>query len=721
MTRNVGNFVENQFAKGLISEATGFNFPEQAVTETWDCRFLKTGEVQRRLGFNYEGGVSGVVAPNVFASGVQKSFLWKDVGTNGNLIFLVYQTGFRIIFFQADSSGNFSTGLKSFYLNLQNYKASDQRGNILEKECTFAYGDGKLFICHPYCDPIYVKYTDSTGTITTTRITLKIRDIDGLKDSLGVSERPTTLSTNHKYNLHNQGWGKSVPGKDGLSQDQLPWKLIFRFSHRYPNNCDMWWIAKDANGNVNYEQFKQNSVSNSEAPKGHFILDAFYQDRHKAFLADQYTDQEKTGIGNINVVTSQGQRPSCVAFFAGRVWYAGVAADKFFNNVYYSQIVTKEDKIGLCYQQNDPTSEHLSDLLETDGGVVKVAGVAKITSLFVAGNSLLVFGTNGIWSISGSGAEGTGFNATDFSINKISSIGLLQSTSLLDVEGSPMWWNSDGIWSIQRGQNGVQVISLTDNTIKQFIQDYIPIGSRAFIQASYNPLQKTIQWMYRSTAPANIGQSYTYDRILELNTLTGAFYPFTIGSKKLCTFFCASDIRAQTNTDDTLVNDAGIDVVTGGAVAITQGNVTLLPFVSAKYKYITIDGVTNMAFVEENATTYKDFTGTDYTSYFITGAKIHGEGNKNFNLEYITVFTKQISNDGSAYLRTKWDWSNSAVSGKWSAAQQVYSTKTYRDVLHKKLLIRGFGPAVQLYFYSVTGKPFSILGWSSFESVDVIP
>ena len=113
--------------------------------------------------------------------------------------------------------------------------------------------------------------------------------------------------------------------------------------------------------------------------------------------------------------------------------------------------------------------------------------------------------------------------------------------------------------------------------------------------------------------------------------------------------------------------------------------------------------------------------GYDYTSDFLSGAKIRGEGHRSGNMEYITVFGNTVE-DGSAYLRGRWDWSNSSASGKWSTEQQVYSSKRdYRDVSRKRLLMRGSGPALQLYFRSESGKPFDLIGWTTFEGVDAVP
>ena len=113
--------------------------------------------------------------------------------------------------------------------------------------------------------------------------------------------------------------------------------------------------------------------------------------------------------------------------------------------------------------------------------------------------------------------------------------------------------------------------------------------------------------------------------------------------------------------------------------------------------------------------------GWDYSSYFLSGAKVHGEGHKSGNIDYITMFGNTVT-DGSAYVRARWDWSNSSSSGKWSTEQQVYSVnRSNRDVSRKRLLVRGSGPALQLYVRSETGKPFDLIGWTSQEGVDAAP
>lgn len=202
MARKAGNVVENNFIRGLITEATGLNFPENACTETWNCVFEPKGTVRRRLGIDLEGDAQTL--PFLVAGAIVE-YLWEAVAQTGTRVFLVLQTGSAIAFYELSEGTSISPRIKSFAVDLNTY-LSQPSTLFHELPCAFASGNGRLFITHPNCDPIVVEYDEETDDITQEKITIQIRDFEGVDDDLDPAEEPVTLSAEHHYNLMNQGW-----------------------------------------------------------------------------------------------------------------------------------------------------------------------------------------------------------------------------------------------------------------------------------------------------------------------------------------------------------------------------------------------------------------------------------------------------------------------------------------------------------------------------------
>lgn len=554
MPKQLQTVFENQFVQGLITEATGINFPDKAVMDSDNTRYNKKGTVTRRLGINHEAG--HLSAGDVPVGSVSRSFIWNGVGFEGRRTFLVTQSGSLINFFEAQSGGVYSTGIKSFDIDLLDYSSGVASVTIADKPASFAFGLGKLFIVHPYCEPIYVTYDDATDSITVVEYPIEIRDFEGVEDTLDIDERPVLLSALHKYNLWNQGWWERNI-RWGKNESDYPITAFRAAGKGYPSNCDVWWYYKSANSDgdetMDPDMVNTLDIGNSQAPRGHYIYDLFNVDR-----------VAKTGIPGLPQRTSGGIRPSCVAFYAGRVWFGGINHPKYANNVYYTQIIERDEQIGKCYQLNDPTAENLSDLLDTDGGEIRVADMGSLTSFFTSKSNLVLFATNGIWNISGSGAEGTGFVATDFAVSRVSNTSTPSALPIVEAEGTPFWWNFDGIWTIQgTATGGVQVANISNDSIKTFFQN-IPPECRVGAQGAYNPLERTIQWVYRSETATNITERYTYDRILEFNLTTGAFYPFSWESEdqRISSIFVANNQGLDRQLYLEVVIDSNGDTVT---------------------------------------------------------------------------------------------------------------------------------------------------------------
>lgn len=459
----------------------------------------------------------------------------------------------------------------------------------------------------------------------------------------------------------------------------------------YPSNSDVWWYFKDNTGVFSPATTLNNtSLGSGPAPKGFYILNAFNQRR------DQLT-------GLTVPIYATAARPRTNAWFAGRVWYAGVDDTKlapgyyypytWTENIYFSQIITSTSQFGKCYQTNDPTSETLFDLLPTDGGVITIQGCGPIYKLHPIQNGMLVFTGNGIWFITGS--QGIGFTANDYTITQISSIKSISSSSFVDVNGIPYFWNEEGIYAVQPQQGGsLSADNLVVSTIQNFYDD-IPLSSKMHAKGFYNPVEYAIQWVYRSTEAADITERYTYDRILNYNTFSKAFFPYTIAT---------SPASVQ-----------GVVYITnvGGDDAPDTG-----------FKYIVsqpVMGTYNFTFAEAKNTDYEDWGaigGVPFDSFFISGYRLRGKGIQKFQHQYIQVYNRQSGLPSAYKIQGLWNYSNSGNSGRWTTEQVITNGLSRFDTAIRRHKIRGNGYALQFKISSVTGMPFDIQGWASVDTVN---
>lgn len=717
MSRSKQVQIFNDFTKGLITEASGLNFPENACTETWDCQFSNTGVVSRRLGFDYE---SSFETDNLTRDdSIITEYVWRGVNGDGNIAYVVVQVGTVLRFYLEDIDGPLSPGFASFSIDLT---AHQPAGAPSPKSlpCQFSTGKGWLFVTHPYCTPFYLQYDSVTPEMDATEITIQIRDFEGLASTATYPDaktRPTStyaaLDDFDDYNLLNRGWGELVKNAGGATATAISyWDTN---ATTMPALNEYWWYYTDANEELAATKFDTEGYPNSFVSAGHYILHAFLQERDVA--------SGITGLSNDDV-TSSYFRPKTSAFYAGRVWYAGVDYLGFNSKIYYSQVIEKPTQVGYCYQLNDPTARTVRDLIASDGGVIDIQDMASVIKLFVFGNTLLVFATNGVWSVSGSGDGGLGFSATDYSIKKISSIGSLSSLSFVDVEGAPLWWNHEGIWAASRSQSGeLEVKSITRDTIQSFF-DNIPNANKAYAKGAYDLNNQTVQWLYRSTdGTTDIDSHMQYNRVLNLSLRKGAFYPWTIGAAEDVYSHGIVNVHGvQTTYTEGVVTDGGIPVTDTSSDVVTAfvSNEEVKPSV---FKYFASELVSGTTFAFTwagcSTTNYLDWdtassgSGEDYLSYLVSGYNIAGQAQRFFNTNYITVFLSNFP-DSSCFFQNIWDYASSSDSARVSQARQAYRNRTFVDIQEARLKVRGKGRAVQFKFYSETGKPFFLHGWSTF-------
>lgn len=709
MARSVGSTVENNFTRGLITESTGVNSPENSVSDSMNVFYDRKGRAGKRKGIELEPEFQWNSTPVV---GAKSEYVWETVSDNTSLDFVVSQVGSILYFFESSGNIPLSQARKSFTVNLLTNKIGVfTDAQVRDTPCSFTSGRGYLFVAHPNCNTVYVSYDTTTDSVSVSPILLQIRDFEGVNDGLPLTTRPTTLTPAHRYNLLNQGWDAKSYATPGPVRDVLP--AVFEDRGYYPSNRDVWWYFLTAQPEAGLEYFDTSNAAmaridlwgNTPASKGHFIMSAF--DSNRNVIA---------ATSGVLEYSSNGQRASCVAFYAGRVFYSGIGRSGFSQNVYFSQIVERDEQMALCYQSNDPTSREISDLLDSDGGVIEVQDVNTIYDMRVVGDSLIVFASNGVWSISGS--DNGAFRATDYKISKISNFASISRSSIVMVSGTPIWWNYEGIFTLTKSDVGLtnDVTSLTTQTIQTFYDD-IPQVSKRFSKGVFNDQERLIYWLYSSVDSAE----YTYDRVLVMDASTGAFYVYTIPILPERAVAGLVSVRSTgvsrsidtvtTSTNDPVVVTGGDQVILSMIDAFTVGDKVL--------KLLTLGSGNQVSFSEIYSEDYLDW-GQNYDAEFTTGYRIRGELLKKSQTNYLTVITEDVINS-SSYMQPLWDYSNNQDSGRYGNPQQIYRNRLHRDYQRSRLKVRGNGYSLQFRFFGEQGKPFVIIGWAGYESVTGAP
>lgn len=697
--------VENSFINGVVTEATGLNFPEKACTESYDCIFDIDGSVYRRTGFDLETNFTTKTIDR--SNKAIKTYLWQNVAGNGSATVAVVQIGNKLYFYEANGTGIFSTGAQTTTVTLTGVSGAPAVDTI---EVQFCDGNGYLIVTHPYIDPIRVSYDLDAHTATATSITLKIRDFEGaVADPYSISERPTStlagLDTSHYYNLLNQGWNATNLAAWDTAQTTMP------------SNSDVMWNFKDTTDSfdASSDAIARIITGNTPAPKGHYILTLADQDRNAA-----------SGLTGVASSGTAFQRPSTCAFFAGRVFYAGINYTGYNSNIYFTQTIESINQYGSAYQINDPTSEELFDLLPTDGGVLSIPEAGTIYKLFTVPGGLCIFAANGVWFLTGS--TGLGFTATDYALLKVADIPTISDTSFVNVQGFPAWWNAEGIYMIQAGESIPSVRSLTYDTFKTFF-DGIPVSSKRYARGFFDKTDGHIRWIYRSEATNDINKTYEYDRVLNYNLRTNAFYPWTISD---------SDVKVHAILSSELVTrpiDLNIVVDSGGDFVVDSLGNQVVSFSASgnvdqqfdKYLVSYPDaGSYEFSFADRLDDEYGDWASYEdlpvyYNSYLITGFKLTGQAIRKFQSNWVDIYSR-IEQPVKFRFQALWDFANTGSStGRWSVNQIVEHTDTNYSNSRKRLKVRGHGKAMQFRVSSVDDEPFDIIGWSSLQTINGAP
>jgi len=783
VSRSVSVKQYSSFVKGLVTEASPLTYPENASLDEDNFVLKRTGSRERRLGVDYETGytltATGMVAATV--EGTRQSFhKWEnpsgDTTVSIGVIRVFNKLWFVDLLTNAPSANLLNAGNPITIANLANAELE-----------TAVINNMLILVSSDLDKPIALGYEKDTELVYQADVPIQVRDLWGVADGLNINERPTTLSVSHHYNLINQGWTDNIQTTCGSgsasTSKSASWftsaatsiiaKLAIQMANTanayaipgaigctfstlgvYPSNSDIWSLGKVGDAtSANFEKYDpsamiRNSVDNVEVSKGHFIIDAFDRGAARRLLLGNATLPLDKEVGRLSTVAS----------FAGRVFYAGVNSNatevdakspNFSNYLFFSQVVTSPDKLGKCYQEADPTSPNISDIIDTDGGTIQIPEATRIIKIVATQSSLLVFAENGIWEVFG---DTNGFVATSYQSSKISSTGCSSPKSVVEAVGTVFAWTKAGIYILSADPNsgrykGENLSLLSIQTFYNNISDVAKNNARGF----YDERENTIRWLYNNSSTYSSTSYVTkFNSELVLDLTLQAFYPqsFSANTPYVADYVDIPSYTASTVDEAVYVGNDAVLVVADAVIVpntILESRVTQFSFLTIVGTSFTMSKYNNSSFVDWF--TY-DGVGVNYSSYLVTGYEVFSDVIRTKQVPYVWFYFKktedgftedvsgnlQIDNPSACLVKAKWNWTDSAASGQWGSSFQAYRfVRNYipsgaedvfdngLEVIVTKNKLRGSGRSLSLLIESEQGKDMKLLGWAVMAATGATP
>ena len=750
----------NNFVKGLITEASPLNFPANASLDEENFELNRDGTRDRRLGLDLEPDWEKINTEiynvDLSVSG-KNTFKWYGVEGDLEKDFLVVQVS-NILFISDLSSTSLSGDGYIGKITLSLFPT-----NV---NYSFASIEGKLVVAAGTENIVVMSYDalETPSPFLYEYKRLKVRDVWGV-EVVGTEYETdptfrgdgTVLNMSHVYNLRNQSWGLPRKDKLGVLSDPIP--LFQDEILKYPSNSETVWTGLQfqpvASGSDPFERvfpsLYQDSLGVSVgAAKGYFIIDLLRRGSSRsseyANNATKYPTLFYPSFSAPSDYTAKGA--SVIAEFAGRVFYSGFGGEvvegdarspNLSNFVLYSQLVKSLPDITKCYQEGDPTSRETNDLVDTDGGFVRISEAKTILSMQQLGSELIVIANNGVWSLSG--GSDYGFSATNLKVTKISDFGSVSSQSVVRENKRLFFWAEDGIYEVSKNQVGDWTVNnITEQTIQTFYEE-IEFASKQSSFGTYDPFDKKIRWTYKDGLMFS-STSVTKELVLDL--VLGAFsrnkvYNLAQNNLEVIGVFPGASFSSGEVTETIYVGSDEVVVDVDAVVLLdsvrTSGIQSVRYLVCIKEafaSYLTYAYYKNTSFRDWEE---YDGTGQDAKAFLLTGAITAGDSAVDKQVPYLIMHFKRTEEGVDASLqplkqsgclmRSQWNWANSAASKKWGATVQTYR---YRkplfvededdpydngfDLVTTRNKIRGRGKAFSFYMETEPFKDCRIVGWN---------
>lgn len=776
----------NTFTGGFVTEATGLSYPENTARDIENCDIALSGKVRRRLGLDVEPNGLSRTAEDLESTESHACSVWEwnAVAGNPSLNLYVVQMGTKLFLYNQDVEpvSTYNSAVTQLANNLIELDTSSLIWGDSELDWASGLiqgcsGAGRFWITWPYDEPMYLEYDIDTQTVTRKYVGTSSRYPSGritVRDFVGfdlpndpTSDGTVALGTpqaalatwKYRYNLVNAGWPDDA--------------AIATWGSTLPPLNSVYFTGKDGNGDWTKAQLIKTTFGQEAAPQGRLMYHPLRGLRHYrnaagtgnwtyfgegvggAYGGGGTVDYAVTGSdpmanSSLSDIVPIRSFTAC-GFFASRLWMAGDVGGVRPGGLFFSKVIERAEDAGFCAQVNDPTSEDFPDLLDTDGGVIYLSEASGIVRLVPAGLGLLVFANNGVWFVRGGE---NGFNANQYSVDKVSSVGTPSPMSVVNFEDQVTYWGTGGIYSIQF-QGGLAVASqaITDTTIRKYFQA-IPLEAKGQSFGFADEFGKRMMWMWKDESPyPDVSQRQSYrNKVLILDLRLGSFTKYTIPFDEVNNVYPMVGFARKSVTfpqqPDPLVTTLGDEITNNASqVYVTFEDIVApqLDLQSNVYIVTQVGFATNQADIymfEFGSLSFTDFnsvSAVNYDSYLDTAPQHFGDLARNKMATYVHSFFHKTEGgfelgDGGyleadfpskCTIQGRWDWHITDSGGRWSNEQQAYKIRrpytpvdaddtfdTGEEVVYTKRKIRGKGKALGLRYASVEGFDFQLAGFS---------
>jgi len=709
----------SNFSKGLMTEATPLNFPENYSLDEDNMLLAVDGSRERRTGMQFETGFAHTTTASANTAVSMKFFKWEFADDKSANTIGVVQVGQDLYFMDMESNAPSANLLNSGgALNLLTFMSTTS----LTPKLSFSAINGVLLCTSSdFTRPIKISYATATDTISAVVQNVLVRDLWGVDDGQDVDEE-ATLTDTHEYNLLNQGW-------TGAN--------ITTWANPSPANSMVMHLGKDSTGAWTEATLRESFFGNSPAPKGKHILDFFQRGTDRAAVA---------GVGTVPADTETGMF-SAVATNFGRVFWSGIESSitdgdaKSPNGsslILYSQIIEREEQLGFCHTEADPTAEVISDQVDSDGGFIQIPELGRVIAMREMGNQIVLFADNGVWSIVSVDGQ---FTPTSYQVNKVTTVGISGADSIAEVEGTLTYWSQSGIYQMQLDDvTGLaKVADVTLQTIKTF---YNNITKNAKINAKsyYDSITKQVGWLYQSDPNWDFDNFPDFcDKELIYDLQLQSFTVNTISSKTVQSPYVVGAVIGQSAVDTSTIDPVlvnGDAVCVNGEVVEQTVDATISTTSRLKYLTYTPSGTGFARFTLSNYGNedYLDWDTEDYVSFLETGYIGFDDWARFKAVPYLICHFERTEDgfdadfnalhQSSCLVHARWDWTDSANANRWGTEFQAYRYlrnyvptsvsdrfETGHRIITTKSKLRGKGKSLSLYFKSETGKNMKLYGF----------